>query len=235
MSDWSGRELHFIAIGGAGMSALALVCDGLGAKVTGSDRADSSYLRRLRDAGLDPQVGHDPDTVPAGADIVVSTAIGEDNPELARARERDQRVIHRGDLLAEICAERRLIAVSGTHGKTTTAGMLAHGLRNAGVDVPFLLGGELPGVGPGGDAANAGWGESEWIVAEADESDGSFLKLRPEVAVVTNIELDHHSRWRTTAELHEAFREFVAPATGVAVGPGWSQEVDLGGAGRALR
>ncbi len=217
---WDGRRLHFIAIGGAGMSALALVCRGLGATVTGSDRAESSYLRTLRAAGLEPRIGHDPEMVPADAEVVVSTAIGEDNPELVRARERGQRVMHRGELLAEVCAQRRLIAVSGTHGKTTTAGMLAHGLRAAGVDVPFLLGGELPGIGPGGAAANAGWGESEWIVAEADESDGSFLELRPEVAVVTNIELDHHSRWRTRAELVDAFNRFVEPASGVALGPG---------------
>ena len=219
MNGWEGRRLHFIAIGGAGMSALALVCRGLGASVTGSDRAESSYLRALRVAGLEPRVGHDADQVPADAEVVVSTAIADDNVELVRARERGQRVMHRGDLLAEICAERRLIAVSGTHGKTTTAGMLAHGLRAAGVDVPFLLGGELPGIGPGGAAANAGWGESEWIVAEADESDGSFLELRPEVAVVTNIELDHHSRWRTRSELLEAFERFVAEAKGVASGP----------------
>ena len=225
MSDWAGRQLHFIAIGGAGMSGLALVCHGLGATVTGSDRAESSYLRRLRDAGLEPRIGHDAEAVPADAEIVVSTAIGEDNPELARARERGQRVLHRGALLAEICAERRLIAVAGTHGKTTTAGMLAHGLRAAGVDAPFLLGGELPGAGPGGEATNAAWGENEWIVAEADESDASFLELRPEVAVITNIELDHHSRWRTNAELTDAFRRFAAPASGVAVGP----DLTLGG------
>ncbi|HEX6117235.1 MAG TPA: Mur ligase domain-containing protein [Solirubrobacterales bacterium] len=219
MSEWGGRRLHFIAIGGAGMSALALVCRGLGAAVTGSDRAESSYLRALRAAGLDPRIGHDAEQVPADAEVVVSTAIAADNPELVRARERGQRVMHRGELLAEICGERRLIAVAGTHGKTTTAGMLAHGLREAGVDVPFLLGGELPGIGPGGAAANAGWGESEWIVAEADESDGSFLELRPEVAVVTNVELDHHSRWRTRAELAAAFRRFVEPASGIALGP----------------
>jgi UDP-N-acetylmuramate--alanine ligase len=219
MNEWTGRRLHFIAIGGAGMSALALVCRGLGAEVTGSDRAESSYLRTLRAAGLEPRLGHDAGAVPPGAEVVVSTAIPDDNPELVRARERDQRVMHRGELLAEVCAERRLIAVSGTHGKTTTAGMLAHGLRRAGVDVPFLLGGELPGIGPGGAPANAGWGKSEWIVAEADESDGSFLELRPEIAIVTNVELDHHSRWRTRTELGEAFEQFVAHAAGVAIGP----------------
>jgi UDP-N-acetylmuramate--alanine ligase len=219
MTDWAGRKLHFVAIGGAGMSGLALVCDRLGATVTGSDRAESSYVERLRRAGLEPRIGHDADAVPADAEVVVSTAIGDDNPELGRARERGQRVLHRGELLAEVCALRRLIAVAGTHGKTTTAGMLVHALREIGADPSFLLGGELPGAGA--DAAvNAGWGAGEWIVAEADESDGSFLRMRPEVAVVTNVELDHHSHWRTRAELVEAFREFAAPAAGLALGAG---------------
>lgn len=217
--DWTGRKLHFIAIGGAGMSGLALVCNRLGARVTGTDRAESSYLARLRRAGLEPRVGHDPDAVPEDAEVVVSTAIADDNPELERARERGQKVLHRGQLLAELCAERRLIAVAGTHGKTTTTGMLVHALRALDADPAFFIGGELPGAGPDGEAANAGWGEGEWVVAEADESDGSFLELRPEVAVVTNVELDHHARWSSRAELGEAFAAFAEPAKGVAVGP----------------
>jgi UDP-N-acetylmuramate--alanine ligase len=218
MSDWAGRRLHFIAIGGAGMSGLALVAHALGARVTGSDRADSSYVQRLRDAGLDPRVGHDAASVPEDAEVVVSTAIADDNPELARARNRGQRVLHRGELLAEVCAERRLIAVAGTHGKTTTAGMLVHALRAIGADPAFLLGGELPGAGPAGAATNAGWSGGEWIVAEADESDASFLRLRPEVAVVTNVELDHHSHWASYAQLLDAFRRFASPASGLALG-----------------
>ncbi len=127
---------------------------------------------------------------------MVSTAIGEDNPELARARERGQPVLHRGELLAELCAEKRLIAVAGTHGKTTTAGMLVWALRAAGADPAFFLGGELPGAGADGGRRRTPAGASgEWVVAEADESDASFLRLRPEVAVVTNVEMDHHSRW----------------------------------------
>src|SRR6476646_3405459 len=143
-TNWPDRKLHFIAIGGAGMSGLARVCHRLGARVTGSDRANSSYLERLRAAGLEPRLGHDADAVPPDAEVVVSTAVGDDNPELARARELGLRVIHRG---------------------------------------------QLPGAGDGGAAANAGWGDGEWMVAEADESDGSFLGLAPEVAVVTNVEL----------------------------------------------
>ncbi|MGA8803454.1 MAG: UDP-N-acetylmuramate--L-alanine ligase [Solirubrobacterales bacterium] len=218
MAEIAGRRLHFIAIGGAGMSGLALVCKGLGARVTGSDRAESSYLERLRAAGIEPQLGHAADQVPADAEVVVSTAIREDNPELARARKRNQRVMHRGELLAELCAERRLLAVAGTHGKTTTAAMCIWALRATGADPAFFLGGELPGSDPGGAATNAGWGEGDWVVAEADESDASFLKLQPEVAVITNLELDHHSRWSSLAELTEAFAAFSSPASGVVTG-----------------
>lgn len=212
-----GRELHFIAIGGAGMSGLALVSHRLGARVTGSDRARSTYFERVLAAGIDAYEGHDPDRVPPGADVVVSTAIADDNPELVRARERGQRVIHRGDLLAELCGRGRLIAVAGTHGKTTTAGMLVHALRALGAQPGFFLGGELPGAGEDGGPANAGWGGGEWIVAEADESDGSFLELAPEVAAITNVELDHHSRWRSLAELRDAFRRFAASAQALAL------------------
>ncbi len=208
---WSDRELHFIAIGGAGMSGLALVCHRLGARVSGSDRAESSYFRRVLEAGIDARIGHNPDAVPEGADVVVSSAIGDQNPELVRARERGQRIIHRGELLAEICAQKRLIAVAGAHGKTTTAGMLAWLLAGRS---GFLLGGELPGLGTEGGAVSSGWeAEAEWVVAEADESDASFLQLRPEIAVITNVELDHHSRWSSLAELTAAFKRFAEPAS----------------------
>jgi UDP-N-acetylmuramate--alanine ligase len=218
--DWSGRRLHFVAIGGAGMSGLALVAHSLGAAVSGSDRAQSSYMERLRAAGLDPKLDHDADQVPAEAEVVVSSAIPEDNPELRIARERGQRVIHRGELLAELGSLRRLLAVAGTHGKTTTAAMCVHALRETGADPCFLIGGELPGAGPGGASGNAGWGDGEWIVAEADESDASFLELRPEVAVITNLELDHHSRWSSLEQLRNAFARFCEPAASVAIGAG---------------
>jgi UDP-N-acetylmuramate--alanine ligase len=212
MRDWASRRLHFIGIGGAGMSGLALVCAELGAKVTGSDRADSSYMERLRDAGLDPISGHDGVNVPEGAEVVVSTAIGDDNPELVLTRERGVEPIHRGALLAELCAEKRLIAVAGTHGKTTTTAMLVWALRALGADPAFFVGGEVPGLGPDGATTNAGWGSGVWVVAEADESDASFLELKPEIAVVTNVEMDHHSRWGSEAELRAAFEKFVAGA-----------------------
>ena len=217
---WAGRKLHFIAIGGAGMSGLALVSHRLGATVSGSDRAESGYLDRLRSAGLEPAVGHDADLVPPDAEIVVSTAIGQDNPELARARERGQAELHRGELLAELCAEGRLIAIAGTHGKTTTTGMVVHALRAIGADPTFFIGGELPGAGEDGTPANAGLGSGDLVIAEADESDASFLALRPEVAVVTNIELDHHARWSSRAELFGAFAQFCSAAPGVVRGAG---------------
>ncbi|HEX5714032.1 MAG TPA: Mur ligase domain-containing protein [Solirubrobacterales bacterium] len=207
---WAERRLHFIGIGGAGMSGLALVCARLGASVTGSDRSDSSYMERLRVAGLEPSVGHDAANLPDGAEVVVSTAIGADNPELALARERGIEPIHRGELLAQLCAGKRLIAIAGTHGKTTTSAMVVWALRGIGADPAFFVGGEIPGLD--GAAANAGWGEGEWVVAEADESDGSFLRLDPEIAVVTNVEMDHHTHWGSLAELRKAFDDFAAKA-----------------------
>ncbi|HSR94138.1 MAG TPA: Mur ligase domain-containing protein [Solirubrobacterales bacterium] len=212
MSGWAGRRIHFIGIGGAGMSGLALVCAELGAEVSGSDRAGSSYLERLRAAGLEPTVGHEAANLPEGAEVVVSTAIAEDNPELRLARERGVGVRHRGELLAELCAEKRLIAIAGTHGKTTTTAMLAWVLRWMGADPAFFVGGEVPGLAFGGGTANAGWGEGRWVVAEADESDASFLELEPEIAVITNIEMDHHARWGSAAELRAAFERFSAGA-----------------------
>ena len=204
VADWTGRRLHFIGIGGAGMSGLALVAAALGAEVTGSDRSESSYLRRLREAGIEPAIGHDAANVPAGAEVVVSTAIAPDNPELAAA---EGPVLHRSDLLAEVVALRRSIAVAGAHGKTTTSAMIAHALISCGADPGYLIGGELRSTG-----ANAGWGKGDWVVVEADESDRSFLKLRPDVAVVTNVELDHHTTYRSQHELEEAFAAFCAQA-----------------------
>jgi UDP-N-acetylmuramate--L-alanine ligase/UDP-N-acetylenolpyruvoylglucosamine reductase len=194
------------------MSGLAVVCAGLGVEVSGSDRSESSYMGRLRAAGLEPAIGHDVANLPEGAEVVVSTAIAADNPELAAARERGLTVIHRGELLAELCAGKRLIAIAGTHGKTTTTAMAVWALRGLGEDPAFFVGGEVPGLGPGGAAANAGWGAGEWVVAEADESDGSFLRLDPEIAVITNVEMDHHSKWGSLEPLVEAFASFAVKA-----------------------
>jgi len=189
--------------------------------VTGSDRADSSYMERLRVAGVEPAVGHDAANLPEEAEVVVSTAIGADNPEVELARERGLPLLHRGDLLAELCAEKRLIAIAGTHGKTTTSAMLAWALRRTGADPAFFIGGEVPGLSEEGAATNASWGGGEWVVAEADESDGSFGKLKPEIAVITNVEMDHHSHWGSLAELQRAFDRFAAVADGVVTPTGF--------------
>jgi UDP-N-acetylmuramate--alanine ligase len=145
--------------------------------------------------------------VPAGADVVVSTAIAEDNPELAAARAGGLRIIHRGELLGEVSRLKRCLAVAGTHGKTTTASMVAHALVACGRRPAYLIGGEVRSTG-----ANASWGQGEWVVVEADESDRSFLRLEPDVAVVTNVELDHHSTYRSLPEVKEAFAEFAGRA-----------------------
>jgi UDP-N-acetylmuramate--alanine ligase len=202
---WSGRRLHFVGIGGAGMSGLALVARSLGAEVTGSDRAESPYLEPLRAEGVEPAIGHAAANVPGGAELVVSTAIAPDNPEVAGVD--PDRVLHRSDLLAEVSRLRSCIAVTGTHGKTTTSCMVAHVLIETGREPGYLIGGELRTTG-----RNAGWGDGQWVVVEADESDRSFLKLAPEVGVITNVELDHHATYRTPREIEEAFAEFAAAA-----------------------
>jgi UDP-N-acetylmuramate--alanine ligase len=211
VSDWSGRRLHFIGIGGAGMSGLALVAQALGATVTGSDRAESSYSERLRGAGIEPVIGHRAGGAPDGTEVVVSTAITPDNPELAAALEAGAAVLHRGDLLGEVSRLKRCVAVAGTHGKTTTASMAAHVLVSLGRDPSYLIGGELRSTG-----TNAAWGAGEWLVVEADESDRSFLKLAPALGVVTNVELDHHSTYRSALEIEAAFATFAAGCERVA-------------------
>ncbi|MDQ5894329.1 MAG: UDP-N-acetylmuramate--L-alanine ligase [Actinomycetota bacterium] len=215
--SWDERRIHLIGIGGAGMSGLAWAANQLGAEVSGSDRSESSYTERLRSAGVSIAIGHDAGNLPAGAEVVISTAIPEDNPELVAAREQGNPVRHRSELLAELCSTRRQIAVAGTHGKTTTTGMLTFALRELGGDPGFFIGGELPGFGPEGGAANSGWGEGEWVLIEADESDGSFLTLDPEIAVITNIEMDHHARWENLTQLRDAFNDFASKARVVVV------------------
>jgi UDP-N-acetylmuramate--alanine ligase len=204
-ADWSSRELHFVGIGGAGMSGLALIARQLGATVTGSDRSESSYTELLRRHGIEPSLGHRPENVPPGAQVVFSTAVPSDNPERRAARGRE---LHRAELLAQIAALRRCLAITGTHGKTTTAAMVVHALRASGLDPSYVVGGELRATG-----ANAGWGGGDWIVVEADESDRSLLRLEPEIAVLTNAELDHHSTYSSRLDLEDTLREFMARAT----------------------
>jgi len=211
--DWRGRSLHFVGIAGAGMSGLALVAHGLGARVTGSDRAtDSPTLDRLRAAGIEPVAGHAAEHVPADAEVVVSSAIALENPERAIARERGQVELHRAELLAELTRARPTIAISGTHGKTTTSSMVVHALRGAGMDPAYLVGGEVRSTG-----SNAGWGTGGWLVVEADESDRSLLRLSPTIAVLTNAELDHHAAYASRRDVEAVFREFLALADQVVV------------------
>ncbi len=213
MSDetpWAGRRLHFVGIGGAGMSGLARVARALGADVTGSDRApDSPYLR---DAGIEVNA-HDAANVPPGADVVVSSAIPADNPERVAAREQGLTELHRAELLGEITRLRPTIAITGTHGKTTTSSMVVHALRGCGLDPGYLVGGEVRSTG-----SNAGWGSGEWLVVEADESDRSLLRLAPRIAVLTNAELDHHATYASQRDVDDTFRAFLDLADDVVLG-----------------
>jgi UDP-N-acetylmuramate--alanine ligase len=210
-APWGDRRLHFVGVGGAGMSGYARAAHALGAQVSGSDRSDSPYLKRLCADGVlvSASIGHATANVPEGADVelVYSSAIDPENPERAAARERGLPEHPRADLLAELSALRHTIAVAGTHGKTTTSSMLVHALRGANLDPGWLVGAEV-----GGGLPNAHWSEGEWLVVEADESDRSMLSLRTEIAVVTNVELDHHATYRSLGELREVFRAFLAAA-----------------------
>jgi UDP-N-acetylmuramate--alanine ligase len=207
---WRRRRLHFVGIGGAGMSGVAIVAHGLGATVTGSDRVDTPYCRRLREQGIEPAIGYAAANVPAGAELVYGSAIAADNPERLSGGSTPQ--LHRADLLAQICSLRRCLAVTGTHGKTTTTSMAVQVLRGAGMDPSYVVGAELRATG-----ANAALGTGEWIVVEADESDRSLLKLDPEIAILTNAELDHHATYGSFQELEATFAEFMAKANGGAV------------------
>ncbi len=207
---WAGRRLHLVGVGGAGMSGYARAAHALGAELSGSDGAVSPYLEALRrDGVLEAQVGHRAENLPRGegVELVYSSAIPPENVERVAARERGIPERARAELLGELSALRRTIAVAGTHGKTTTSAMIVHALLGAGVAPGWLIGGSV-GEGLG----NARWGEGEWLVVEADESDRSMLSLEVEIALLTNVELDHHATYGSLAELREAFRRFLAGA-----------------------
>ncbi len=201
MRPLEGRNLWFVGIGGAGMSALALVAHAWGAEVGGSDRERSSYVDRLEGAGVPVTIGHDGASVPEGAEVIVSSAIASDNPEVTRAR-----VTKRGEFLAELVGLTPSIVVAGAHGKTTTTAMIAFVLDRLALDPAFLIGGEIPQLG-----GNARAGEG-WLVAEGDESDRSLELLRPQIAVVTNVDLDHHATFASEAEVRELFERWLAQA-----------------------
>ena len=212
MTGFAERRLHMVGIGGAGMSALAAIAYAWGAEVDGCDTAASEYTRRLERFGIRVAQGHDRAHLEEGMDVVVSSAVPADADEVLEARVRGLAVIHRAELLAEMVAARRSICVGGAHGKTTTTAMIAYGATRLGFDPTWLVGGDVPQLG-----GNAGPGGGELLVAEADESDGSCALLRPRIALVTNIELDHHDRFESEQDLHALFAAWVAsvPADGV--------------------
>ena len=197
------RSFHLIGIGGAGMSVVAQLLAARGARVSGSDAHGSPAFDHLSDLGITTHLGHDAANVPAGSTVVVSTAIKGTNPELAEARRRDQEVIHRSQALALAAQGLDFVAVAGAHGKTTTSGMLAEALTDAGADPSFAIGGVVRALGAG---AHLGGGSS--LVAEADESDRSFLNYTPRVEIVTNVEPDHLDTYGTTEAFEAAFVDF---------------------------
>ena len=195
--------VHFIAIGGSGMNGIARVMLSARHFVSGSDRQDSKYLRALEQAGARVHVGHRAEQLGEARTVVASSAIREDNPELAEARRRGLRVLHRSVALGTLMAGRRGIAVAGTHGKTTTTAMIAQVLTGCGFDPSYVIGGALTGSASGGHL-----GTGDLMVVEADESDGSFLQYPAEVAVVTNVDPDHLSNWGTAERYADGFLRF---------------------------
>ena len=208
-------RVHFVGIGGVGMSGIAEVLCTLGYQVSGSDNADNAVTRRLAKLGISVHRGHAAANVLDTDCIVVSSAIKPDNPELMEARAQRIPIVPRAEMLAELMRFRRGIAVAGTHGKTTTTSLLASVLGEGGLDPTFVIGGQLLAAG-----ANARLGGGQWLVAEADESDGSFLRLNPAVAIVTNIDADHLENYGGDfANVQAAFAEFLhrLPFYGLAV------------------
>ncbi|WP_315778781.1 MULTISPECIES: UDP-N-acetylmuramate--L-alanine ligase [unclassified Bradyrhizobium] len=206
--------IHFVGIGGIGMSGIAEVLCNLGYTVQGSDASDNANVARLREKGITVSVGHKAENV-AGADVVVvSTAIKRDNPELMAARAQRIPVVRRAEMLAELMRLKSCVAIAGTHGKTTTTSMVAALLDAGGLDPTVINGGIINAYG-----TNARLGGGEWMVVEADESDGTFLKLPADVAIVTNVDPEHLDHFKTFDAVQEAFRTFVenVPFYGFAV------------------
>ena len=209
------KRVHFVGIGGVGMSGIAEVLLNLGFQVSGSDMAESAVVQRLKAQGATVFKGHASQQVADADAVVVSTAVKEDNPEVVAARERNIPVVPRAMMLAELMRFKQGIAVAGTHGKTTTTSLIASVLGEAGMDPTFVIGGRLEAAG-----SNARLGQGEFLVAEADESDASFLYLTPVMAVVTNIDADHMETYgHDFGRLKQAFVDFVQrlPFYGMAV------------------
>lgn len=206
--------IHFVGIGGIGMSGIAEVLHNLGYTVQGSDMAESPNVLRLRDKGILVHIGHDGQHIEHAAVVVVSSAIKRENPELKAARERRLPVVRRAEMLAELMRLKSSIAIGGTHGKTTTTSLVAALLEAGQLDPTVINGGIINSYG-----TNARLGDGEWLVAEADESDGTFVKLPAEIAVVTNIDPEHLDHYGTYDEVKKAFQRFVenVPFYGFAV------------------
>ncbi|HEY0645434.1 MAG TPA: Mur ligase domain-containing protein, partial [Nocardioides sp.] len=198
-------RVHCVGIGGAGISAIARIMAARGVSVTGSDDHDTPFLPALRELGVTCHLGYDAAHVADADTLVVTTAAREDNPEVLEARRRGLRILPRSAGLAAVMAGTRVLAVAGTHGKTTTTGLLTSALLAAGVDPSYAVGGVLTATGRNADA-----GSDDLFVAEADESDGAFLVYRPHAAIVTNVEADHLDNWGTEEAYHRAFDDFVA-------------------------
>ncbi|MEM7292663.1 MAG: UDP-N-acetylmuramate--L-alanine ligase, partial [Pseudomonadota bacterium] len=209
------RRIHFIGIGGVGMGGIAEVLINLGYEVSGSDQAAGAMTTRLESLGATVYIGHDAANLQEKDVVVVSTAIAADNPELVGAREARIPVIPRAEMLAELMRFRRGIAVAGTHGKTTTTSLVASVLAEGGLDPTYVIGGRL-----NSSASNAKLGRSQWLVAEADESDASFLYLQPVISIVTNVDADHLSTYDGDFDrLRQTFVEFLhhLPFYGLAI------------------
>jgi UDP-N-acetylmuramate--alanine ligase len=196
--------VHFIGIGGIGMSGIAEVLHNLGYKVQGSDQADSANCQRLREIGIECFVGHTAANLGDADVVVVSTAIKKSNPELAAAREQLLPIVRRAEMLAELMRFRQAVAIGGTHGKTTTTSMVAALLDAGGLDPTVINGGIINAYG-----TNARMGGGDWMVVEADESDGTFLKLPADIAVVTNIDPEHLDHYGTFDKVRDAFMQFI--------------------------
>ena len=212
LSDLKGKQVHFIGIGGSGMSGLARIAISHGIKVSGSDASDSSVLDALRALGATIFIGHDAKNI-AGADLIVySNAIKSQNPERAAAVNSGKPEITRASALAILMSESTSIAIAGTHGKTTTSSMATVALQSAGVDPSFAIGGVLKSSG-----SNAHRGSGKYFIAEADESDGSFVAYHPHAAIITNVEWDHVDHFESEAEVFKAFDDFVQTISGFLV------------------
>jgi UDP-N-acetylmuramate--alanine ligase len=208
------ERVHFVGIGGVGMSGIAEVLSNLGYKVDGSDLRESETTKRLRDLGINISIGHSEENIKNTDVVVISSAVAPDNPEVQAARKMSIPVIPRAEMLAELARLKYGVLIAGAHGKTTTTSLIASVLGDCNLDPTVVIGGKLKGIG-----SNARLGEGEFLIAEADESDGSFLKLSPTIAVVTNIDREHLDYFKDIEAIKDAFRSFInkVPFYGLAI------------------